>query len=136
MTADIDKALTYQVTQNAGVKAILSSRFFPIALPSGTSLPAALYQEISGVLIGVHDGQSILPKPRIQITCWGLLFSDVVSADEAIRQALDGQKGNWGTGTYITEVEACQAVSTPHDDRDPGTGLYQRSRDYSIIWKQ
>ena len=130
MTADIDKALMYQVTHDAGVIAIISTRFTPIALPQTAVFPAAVYQEISGVPIGVHNEASILPRPRIQITCWGLTFADVVAADKAIKIAIDG------ISPYVTMVEACQAASTPHDDRDPTTELYQRSRDYMIMWKE
>ena len=136
MAADIGKALYHKVTNNAGVIALISTRFYPLALPQTATFPAAVYQEISGQAIKVHDGPTVLPKPRFQITCWGLNFSDVVAVDAAIKTAIDGKRENWGTGSYVTKVLSSIAESTPRDDRDPTTGLYQRSRDYFIRWQE
>lgn len=136
MAADIEKALTYKVTQNAGVIAVISTRFYPIALPQTVTLPAATYQLISGVPIGKHDSKTVLPKSIVQITCWGTTFAEIVSVDKAIKDAIDGQKGNWGTSTYVTSVKHCIAKTTPRDTRDATTGLHIRSRDYSIMWAE
>lgn len=136
MSADIDKALTYQVTHDAGVIAVISTRFYPVNLPQTVTLPAAVYQSISGGLLKIHGEVTKLPRPRYQITCWGNTLAEVVQCDLAIKAALDGKRGNWGTGTYVTYVEASQAESAPRDDRDTTTGLYMRFRDYMIMWKE
>ncbi len=142
MTADIGKALAYQVSQGSEVIAILGAnassngRFSPVSMPQTATFPLALYQEISGQLIHQHGEASVLPRPRIQITCWGMTYGDVVALDRAIKAAIDGKRGNWGTGSYVTMVESCVAETTPHDDRDPETSVFQRSRDYMIMWKE
>jgi hypothetical protein len=136
MAADIDKALFYQVSHDSGVIALMSTRFYPIAIPQTTTFPLALYQMVSGVPVKVHDGKTILPKPRYQITVWAITFAEVVAIDLSIKLAIDGKRGNWGTGSYITYIESSLAETTPRDDRDPVTGLYQRSRDYNIMYSE
>lgn len=139
MPADIGKALTYQVSHDSGVTALLGSnpiRFTPTSLPQTPTLPHVVWQDISGTLTQHHGEASILPRHRIQVTCWGASYADVVAVDKAIKTALDGKRGDWGTGTYVTRVESCQAETTPRGDRDPETQMYQRSRDYIIMWKE
>jgi hypothetical protein len=136
MAGNIDAALFHKVSTNAGVIALISTRFYPLALPQTVTLPAAVYQEVSGVPIKLHGEATVLPRPRFQITCWGTLFSDVVALDKAIKSAIDGKRESWGTGTYVTKVLSCVAETTPVDNRDPTTGLYQRSRDYFIRWQE
>jgi hypothetical protein len=136
MPADIDKALVHKVMNNAGVIAVIGTRFYPVALPQIATFPAAIYQEIPGTLIKLHSEPTQLPRSRFQITCWGINFSDVVAADKAIKATIDGKRENWGTGSFVTSVHECTAETTPRDDRDSGTGLYWRSRDYFIRWKE
>ena len=136
MAADLGKALTYQVTQDSGVSTLIFSRFSPVAMPQTSVFPLAVYQEISGQPIHLHGEASVLPRSRVQITCWGMTYSDVTAVDKAIKSAIDGKRGNWGTGSYVTMIEECVAETTPHDDRDPETQIYQRSRDYMIRWKE
>lgn len=136
MTAVIEKALFYKVTQDMGVAALISTRFTPVSIPQTATFPNATYQLISGDAIKEHGNPSSLPHPRIQITCWGLGFDDVIAVDKAIKTAIDGKRENWGTGSYITKVLSCQAETTPHDDKDAVTGLFWRSRDYFIRWQE
>jgi len=136
MAANVDKALVHQVKNNAGVIALISSRFYAVNLPQTVTLPAAVYQSISGKLIKEHGVVTSLPTPRYQITCWSNQFDDVVELDIAIKAAIDGKRGTWGTGTYVTMIQRCQAESVPRHDRDPVTGLYWLSRDYLIMWTE
>lgn len=135
--ADIEKALFYKVTQDAGVSALISTRFTPTTLPQTvTNFPAAVYQFISGSGIKEHGNPTSLPRPRIQITCWSTTFDDTVAVDKAIKAAIDGKRESWGTDSYITKVLSCVAETTPRDDKDPVTGLFWRSRDYFIRWQE
>lgn len=134
--ADIDKALVYQVTNDSKVAALIAGRFYPVSMPQSATFPLAVYQFVSGTVIQVHGEVGVLPLARVQITCWGLTFMDVVEVDRAIKNSIDGKRGNWGTGAYVTAIEECVAETTPRDDRDPNTAIYQRSRDFSIQWKE
>lgn len=134
---DIENALFHKVTQNAGVSALISTRFTPTTLPQTVaSFPAAVYQFISGTPIKEHGVATSLPRQRVQITCWALNFDDTVAVDKAIKAAIDGKREEWGTGAYVTKVLSCQAESTPRDGKDQVTGLFWRSRDYFIRWSE
>lgn len=137
MAADLEKALHHKVTTTAGVIAVIATRFYPLALPPSVTLPAAVYQSIpAGTLRKIHNSKGLLPRQRIQITAWGTTFAAVVSVDRVIRDAIDGQRGSWGTGSFITVVQGCQAETTPYDDKDAETGLFYRIRDYFIMWSE
>lgn len=135
--ADIEKALFYKVTQDAGVSSLISTRFTPTTLPQTVVLfPAAVYQFITGAAIKEHGNPTSLPRQRVQITCWALNFDDTVTVDKAIKTAIDGKRESWGTDTYVTKVLSCVAETTPRDDKDTITGLFWRSRDYFIRWSE
>lgn len=134
--ADIDKALRYKILQDAGVVALIVDRFYAVTLPQTVVLPAVTYQSSAGKITSEHGSRSVLPRPRYQIKSWSDEFQDVVAIDIAIKNVIDGQRGNWGTGSYITFVDSCLNESVPRDDRDSITGLYTRSRDYLIMYKE
>ena len=131
----IENALRHKVINNAVVATLIGTRFTPTSLPQKATFPAAVYQFISGTSIKEHGNPTSLPRQRVQITCWALNFDDTVVIDKAIKNAIDGKRENWGTGTYVTKVLSCQAETTPRDDKDPVTGLFWRSRDYFIRWQ-
>jgi hypothetical protein len=137
MAARIEAALFYKVTQNAGVAALIGTRFTPTTLPQTVVLfPAAVYQFITGAAIKEHGNPTSLPRQRCQITCWSNIWDDLPPLDKAIKTAIDGKREYWGTGSYITKVLSCVAENTPRDDKDPVTGLFWRSRDYFIRWQE
>lgn len=133
--SDIDKALFHKVTNNSGVSTLISTRFYPVNLPQTATFPLAVYQSVSGDSIHTHGAPTVLPKPRYQITCWALTFAEVVAIDKAIKNAIDGKRESWGTGSYVTEVQECTSQSEPRHDRDEVTGIYTLSRDYFIRYK-
>lgn len=133
---DLDKALPYYVTHHSGVKAVIDVRFYPQRLPQTVTLPAATFQAIGGAgPVPQHGAAGLLPRQRYQVTAFGQQ-ADLVAVDRALKAALDGYRGTWGTGAYLTEIECCLVVSAPVDDSDPESGLAWRSRDYLIIWKE
>jgi hypothetical protein len=136
MTAHIQNALRYKVTQNAEVAALISTRFTPTSLPQTVTFPATVYQFISGKAISEHNNPTSLPRERVQITCWSTNFDDTVTIDKAIKAAIDGKREEWGIAPYVTKVLSCVAETTPRDDKDPVTGLFWRSRDYFIRWQE
>lgn len=136
MSADLDAALVYAVTHASGVTALISTRFYPMRLPETVTMPAATYQMVGGgSRVGQHRAPSLLPRQRVQLTVFGS-FADCVAIDRALRVALDGFRGTWGTGATATAIESCMCVSGPVDDADPEAGLVWRSRDYFIMWKE
>lgn len=137
MASNIEKALYYQVINFAGMSALISDRFYPVRLKQTiNTFPAAIYQLIPGSNTKEHGNPTVLPRPRVQITIYSNNFDDTVAVDKLIKTAIDGKRGNWGTGSYVTYIQSCLSESTPRDDSDNDTGLYWRSRDYLIMYTE
>ena len=137
MAPDISKALAAFVTADSAVKALIVKRFYPVHLPQSVIMPAASYQFLpGGRVVQAHGEKSSLPRARVQITMFGVLYVDCAAVDAAIKQALDGQQGSWGSGSFVTEVESCVVAGPPADGVDPETGLLWRTRDFFIMWKE
>lgn len=94
--ATIEECLLYELTHNAGVVAIASTRGYPLMVPLDTTLPAWAYQRISGIPDQTHEGPSGLVFGRFQITCLGDRYTQAVSLENAIRACLDGFTGTMG----------------------------------------
>jgi len=135
MTANIWKALPHFIKNNSGVAALIVDRVYPMRLPETTTLPAIAFQDISTVATQAHKERSILPRPRFQFTIYGGTVESIDLVSKALKTALDGYQGNMGTGSYITEVEACLYKNEFSND-DPETGIYLRYQDYLIMYKE
>lgn len=135
MSADIWKALPYYLENNAGLSALVSSRIRPVRLKQGEALPAITYQDISSRYTQAHNEPACLPFPRFQFTIFAGTVSSAVAVANALKSALSGYQGNMGTGSYVTEVEACLLKNEFSND-DPEIGIYQRFQDYVIQYKE
>ena len=69
--ATIEEALKGLLVANVGVNAVVAGRVYPVVHPQGASLPAIVYQRISGVRVGQHGAVSGLAHPRFQFTLPG-----------------------------------------------------------------
>jgi hypothetical protein len=72
----------------------------------------------------------------ISLDVWSPIYDDCLFAAEAIRNAMDGYSGSWGTipiGSVILEADQ-------DDEEDPrdgsGTFWFSRSQDYRIIFAE
>lgn len=133
--ADIWKALPYHLKNNSGLVSLLSTRIYPYRLPQGATLPALCYQDISRTGTQAHNERLSLPRPRFQFTIYGGTVESVDSVAEALKAAIDGYKGNMGTGAYITKVEAC-LLKNEYSNDDTETGLYLKYQDYVVQYKE
>ena len=135
MTANIWKALPHFLESNGGLSALVSTRIYPMRLPQTATLPAITYQDVSLAVTQAHKEKSSLPRPRFQFTISGGTVESVDNVGTALKNAIDGYQGNMGTGSYITEVEACLLKNEFSND-DPETRLYLRYQDYVIQYKE
>jgi hypothetical protein len=133
--SNIEKALTYELKNDSGLKSLINERVYPLALPPSVSLPALTYQIVTQKVQQAHGESSFLPRPRVQFTAWGTTFEQVVNVGNALRACVDGFRGVWGTGTYLTEVESV-LFADQRDFKDPETGLFYRQQDYHMMWKE
>jgi hypothetical protein len=69
------------------------------------------------------------------MTIYGVLIETIDGIMRVLKTALDGYRGNMGTGTYVTVVDGVLLKDERSND-DPATGLYIRQQDYLIIVKE
>lgn len=95
---------------------------YPLSVPADGIYPCVVYQRISTPQIRSHAGVE-LEYPRMQLSCWGKRFSDVVSTAETVKQVLDLNRVNFKLATKESEL----------DVKDVEPGLYRRILDF-FIW--
>lgn len=129
-TDDVEGGV-YQFLVNSGlVTAVVGSRIFPLRIPAKTTLPALIYQKISGPSEHSKDGDMQLGNPRFQFTCWASTYDDAKTVIKAVRAALVG----FTNGAAMGGVTVAQIiVDSDNDLHDPETLEFGASLD-AIIW--
>jgi hypothetical protein len=89
----IESGLYGELTGDAGVAAIVSTRVYPLQVPQDVSMPAIAYQRISGRPEYAHDGDSGLKRARFQFTCQHTTVIGVKALAAAVIAALSGASG-------------------------------------------
>lgn len=74
-----------------------SPRIYPLGIPSGKGVPAVVYQIISSQELTTCDHQIEPRTERVQVTCWDDDPDGAVTLAEAVRAALQGASGSYGT---------------------------------------
>lgn len=117
-------AIRAMLAADTAVKALVSSRIFPVQLPLGTTLPAISIHEIDGpenYLTG-HG------YPRYQISCWAKSFADVQSMKVAVKACLTNYRGV-ASGNHIKMITFMGSL----DDYDAETQIYHIPLDFQVI---
>lgn len=134
---NIEQALIHFVSQQSAITAVISNRFYPLRLPPTPTVPASVFLFLpGGSLVRGHNERATLERPVVQLEFWGKEQKDAANLERLFFDALDGQRGLWGTGDYQVKVSSCLAVATPFDLPDSTTKLYRRIRDYRIMWSE
>lgn len=134
--ANIYKALPHFLEADGTLFSLLSSRIYPNTLPPGeNTLPAIVFQDISTVAIQTHRERSVLPTKRFQFTIYAGSISAVDGIAVALKNRLDGYRGQMGTGSYLTEVEAV-LFKNEISNNDTDTHIQFRYQDYTIQYKE
>ncbi len=84
--SDIYKILS----EDSGVKAIVSLRIYPVEIPQDGSMPAVVYVINEITPIKSLDGESGLDNGTVEITCWAKDYKTAHSLASAVRSALSG----------------------------------------------
>lgn len=124
----IEEALFSRLSGFAGLSSLVGDRIYPLKLPQKPTLPAVVYQRISGARVRSLLGSSGLASPRFQFDSYAAGAKTSREVSEQIRLALQGFSGTVA-GVRITGI-------TFEGDRDfyyDDTGLYRRLADY-FIW--
>ena len=126
----LEEALVTKLNAESGVTALIGTRFYPNVIPAGATLTAAAYQRISTDPIIAHDGPTGLATARIQISVQAVKYADAKAAARAIRIALNGVNGTWGT------VEIQRSALDNENDTDELVDASVVRQDYQIMYKE
>lgn len=97
--ASSETGLYSKLTGTAGVTALISARVYAITMPQNATLPAAVYYRVGTPRYRDLDGPDAIETPLFQITCWADDPAEAKAVADAIRTAIDGDSGTWGTCT-------------------------------------
>lgn len=125
------KAVYALISADAGVTALVSTRIYPTVLPQDKTLPALVYQRISGVEPGQIDGQGrALVQGRIQVTALASEFGACAAILDAAREALLYQYGTIGGVEVVSIIRDIDGA----DDFDPDLQAYSQSMDFIVSY--
>ena len=127
----IESELRTYTLAGAGVAAIVGTRMYARMLPQTPTLPAITYQRVDTRRQHDMAGPDGLPRPRMQVTCWGATPAAAYGLAGAVRARLDGYKGTWGTLT----IGSCLMVGE-RDLDDPEAGRSAVALDFMIQYQE
>lgn len=134
MIKDIRTALRGFVLADTTVASIVGTRMFPRVLPQGVRDPAIVYNRVS--MLGDHhmQGASGLVEVRMQIDAWAETADDAYELAVAVKQRIDGYRGEMQSVASPPEVVFVQGVffANARDDYDSNRQLYRESWDYML----
>lgn len=127
----IEEALVSRVLANATVAATVGTRVYPVVAPEGVTLPALVYQRISGVREHTHDQVGDLARPRFQFGAIALTYSAAKALANAVRSALDNYSGTV-LGVRIDAIQVQNEIDTFNASTDEAS-TYLTWLDF-IVW--
>jgi len=89
----IERAIRTLLVDDGGVAALVGSRVFPIRREQGSSLPAIVYQQISGPRFYKVTEPMGWVESRFQVTCWAGTYAESRALSDAVREAVGGYSG-------------------------------------------
>lgn len=136
----IEKALVSLLNSDADVNAKVGSRIFPVFVPTGQSLPAITYQEISGVRDSTMKGASGLVNARFQINCWTKKYREARELADLVRTALSPEDDSYPATTEGVSISAIMLlnendVPSIHTDDEELSG-HGKMLDFSVWFKE
>lgn len=133
MANDIGAGVNAKVLETAAVKAIVADRGYPDHLPQGCLYPAYTYTVVSDVASHHMQGISGLSEARVQFDFYAHTRRESNALHEAVRIAIDGQRGTFGS----EQVRTCHSENVFRSADQPVDGSdkwrYITSVDY-LIW--
>ena len=125
-----ETALYSYLSNFAGLAALVSTRIYPRQLPQNSTLPAVVYQRISGPRVHAMGSDPGITYPRYQFTCHGTTPASAEAVSDQIRRAFQNYSGTMGGVGGVT-VHYCESEDGPND-YDPTTNSYRSVIDVEI----
>lgn len=137
MTLNLDTALYAKLSQTAGISALVSDRIYPTDIPAAATLPLVVYTEVSSSGIFTHDeavGAGLF-YARYQVDSYGSTHASATALAAAIHSALHGFTGTITSGADTFIIYSCLR-SGRRSEKDAEVGIYRRSQEYLIAYKE
>lgn len=99
----IEAQLYTYLTNHTALKALISTRVYPMIIPLNADLPAVAYQVLSDPPLETHQGVIGFHRMRIQFTAQDHSYNGVVTLSNTLASALDAWRGAV-TGFYIVRT--------------------------------
>lgn len=121
--------IRYIVTNDADCVALIGTRIFAGIIPQNTPYPAALITIVGNLPNPTKSGTSDIDNVQVQIDAYGYDYDVVARIDEAIRNAIDGYRGDVTLGSDTIAVDGIRYEQT-RQTYDSSDDLWRFSSDY------
>ena len=137
MSAFEDGFYVYLQTKSS-ITNLVGTRIYPLRMPqrsasSDTVYPCITYQRISSRPVKHMTAAAPLQEARLQVDCWAATYASADALADALRLALDGYRGLWGSDV----IRCCHLENTMALHEEPWggdeQGVFRMSQDY-LIW--
>lgn len=135
-TASVGNLLRDFVLADPTVAGLVGTRMWPVRLPQKPTLPALVYQRISGVRIENLRGPASAAEPRYQIDAWAVTVAGAQELGAAVRRRLEAYVGQWtSNGSPVVTVGVAVRIVNEWEsfEEDINGGLSRHSADYFIF---
>ena len=129
---NIDEALVFFLRSAPAVVTLVGDRVHPLRAPQGPAYPCIVYLHETASREHTHAGASGLTQGRFTIDCLSPKLSEAKAVAEAVRQAIDGQRGTWGDPGGVLVDGAF--VEDAADDYVDDLQVYVCSVDVRVLW--
>lgn len=126
----VNTAIYTQLSGDATLSALVSTRIYPVNAPQDAALPLVVYQRVSGPVGYSQSGATGLTWPRYQFVCKAATFDGVRAVADALYSAMDGFTGTVSSMTIHKAFKEFEA-----DRFHDAINEWITQQDY-IIWHQ
>jgi len=115
---------------------LTGTRIYPMVAPAlAKGTDHLVLHFISDPRIHTHDGDCGLAHPRVQVTCWSLLYLSAIAIAAAVKAFVNSTTGTVGstTGCAFQMVDSGDMLNP--DPQDEAATVYGIRQDY-ILWHQ
>lgn len=109
----------------------LTETVYPLRLPEDATLPAVVYQQVSGPREYSHDGEAGPHRARWQMTAWGESYEDAKATAASVVTAVSAWDDD--SGTYVERVVAF--IENEIDLYDEAAQLYYVPVDAVVLFE-
>lgn len=122
MTNTLPQALFEEMTTDATLSALVSTRVYPDEADQRTPMPYITYQEFTALTVAHFSGVDSLAKSSYQITVWASSAASRHAVENAVRVLFNLQRRNFGTGANEIFVNRSENTNNQSTKETPDDG--------------